>query len=39
LPERWTFIDEVPKTSVGKYDKKRLRSSHADGALEVIELV
>jgi fatty-acyl-CoA synthase len=38
LPERWTFIDEVPKTSVGKYDKKRLRSSHADGALSVIEL-
>ncbi|OZF51666.1 long-chain fatty acid--CoA ligase [Rhodococcus sp. 14-2470-1a] len=38
LPERWTFIDEVPKTSVGKYDKKRLRSSHADGALNVIEL-
>ena len=39
LPERWTFIDEVPKTSVGKYDKKRLRSSHADGGLNVIELV
>jgi fatty-acyl-CoA synthase len=39
LPERWTFIDEVPKTSVGKYDKKRLRSSHADGRLDVIELV
>ena len=38
LPERWTFIDEVPKTSVGKYDKKRLRGSHAEGALTVIEL-
>jgi len=23
LPERWTFIAEVPKTSVGKFDKKR----------------
>src|SRR5690606_18932882 len=22
LPEYWTFIDEVPKTSVGKFDKK-----------------
>ena len=22
LPERWAFIDEVPKTSVGKFDKK-----------------
>ncbi len=25
LPERWTFIAEVPKTSVGKFDKKVLR--------------
>ena len=22
LPERWAFIEEVPKTSVGKFDKK-----------------
>jgi fatty-acyl-CoA synthase len=35
LPENWTFIDEVPKTSVGKFDKKRLRGQHADGELEV----
>jgi fatty-acyl-CoA synthase len=38
LPERWTFIDEVPKTSVGKFDKKVLRSRHADGELVVVEL-
>ncbi|MEX1006915.1 MAG: long-chain fatty acid--CoA ligase [Acidimicrobiia bacterium] len=38
LPERWTFIDEVPKTSVGKFDKKVLRSRHADGVLVVEEL-
>jgi fatty-acyl-CoA synthase len=38
LPERWCFISEVPKTSVGKFDKKRLRSLHADGELVVIEL-
>ena len=38
LPERWTFIDEVPKTSVGKFDKKVLRARHADGELEVEEL-
>jgi fatty-acyl-CoA synthase len=38
LPERWTFIDEVPKTSVGKFDKKVLRSRHADGALAVEEI-
>ncbi|MFL6089340.1 MAG: long-chain fatty acid--CoA ligase [Aeromicrobium sp.] len=38
LPERWAFIDEVPKTSVGKFDKKVLRAQYADGALEVVEL-
>ncbi|WP_163566968.1 long-chain fatty acid--CoA ligase [Fodinicola feengrottensis] len=38
LPERWTFIDEVPKTSVGKFDKKRIRARYADGELEVITL-
>lgn len=37
LPERWTFIDEVPKTSVGKFDKKRIRSQYADGGYDVIE--
>lgn len=35
LPERWTFIDEVPKTSVGKFDKKAVRQRYADGALDV----
>ena len=35
LPERWTFIDEVPKTSVGKFDKKVLRAQYADGLLDV----
>ena len=38
LPERWTFIAEVPKTSVGKFDKKVLRAQYADGALLVEEL-
>ena len=33
LPERWTFIEEVPKTSVGKFDKKVLRARYADGGL------
>ncbi len=37
LPERWSFIDALPKTSVGKFDKKRLRSSYAEGTLEVVE--
>jgi fatty-acyl-CoA synthase len=37
LPERWTFVDAVPRTSVGKYDKKTIRARHADGAYEVVE--
>jgi fatty-acyl-CoA synthase len=35
VPERWSFIDEVPKTSVGKFDKKVLRARNAEGALTV----
>jgi fatty-acyl-CoA synthase len=35
VPERWTIVDEVPKTSVGKFDKKVLRKQYADGALDV----
>ncbi len=38
LPERWVFVEEVPKTSVGKFDKKGLRSSYAEGAFEVVEV-
>jgi fatty-acyl-CoA synthase len=38
LPERWSFIDEVPKTSVGKFDKKVLRKAYADGDLSVQQL-
>ncbi|MBV9513884.1 MAG: long-chain fatty acid--CoA ligase [Mycobacteriaceae bacterium] len=37
LPERWTFLDEVPKTSVGKFDKKVIRARYADEAYEVVE--
>jgi fatty-acyl-CoA synthase len=35
LPERWAFIEAVPKTSVGKFDKKVIRTQYADGALSV----
>jgi fatty-acyl-CoA synthase len=35
LPDQWTFIDEVPKTSVGKFDKKVMRAAFADGQYEV----
>ena len=37
LPERWAFADEVPRTSVGKYDKKTIRSRYTDGDYEVFE--
>ena len=37
LPERWTFIEEVPKTSVGKFDKKLIRSRYADGVYQIVE--
>jgi fatty-acyl-CoA synthase len=37
LPERWAFADEIPRTSVGKYDKKAIRSRHADNAYQVTE--
>jgi fatty-acyl-CoA synthase len=37
VPERWSFIAEVPKTSVGKFDKKVLRARREKGELEVVE--
>ncbi len=36
IPERWAFVAEVPKTSVGKFDKKALRAMHADQQLEEV---
>lgn len=38
LPERWAVIDAVPRTSVGKFDKKAVRSRYAEGGLAVQEL-
>ncbi|MER5732609.1 long-chain fatty acid--CoA ligase [Streptomyces sp. NPDC002138] len=38
LPERWTVIESVPKTSVGKFDKKVIRRQYADGELDVTKL-
>lgn len=35
VPERWVRVSSVPKTSVGKFDKKVLRRLYAEGALEV----
>jgi acyl-CoA synthetase (AMP-forming)/AMP-acid ligase II len=36
LPDAFAFIDEVPKTSVGKFDKKVLRARLAGGDLEIV---
>jgi fatty-acyl-CoA synthase len=38
LPERWTFVEQVPRTSVGKYDKKTIRTRHANGEYDVVEI-
>jgi fatty-acyl-CoA synthase len=38
LPERWAFMDELPKTSVGKQDKKVIRQLYLDGKLDVREV-
>ncbi|GAA2429538.1 long-chain fatty acid--CoA ligase [Streptomyces macrosporus] len=38
VPERWTLIPAVPKTSVGKFDKKVLRAQYAKGELDVTKL-
>ena len=33
IPDRFVFVGELPKTSVGKFDKKVLRSRYAEGSL------
>lgn len=37
-PERYAFVEEIPKTSVGKFDKKVLRHDHEGGDLEIVRL-
>jgi len=36
IPDDYAFIDEVPKTSVGKFDKKVLRRRLEDGELDAV---
>jgi len=38
LPDDFAFLDALPKTSVGKFDKKVLRARHEKGELEVESL-
>ena len=37
-PERWAYIDEVPKTSVGKFSKRMMREAYAQGEYKVIQV-
>jgi len=36
LPERFSFVEEIPKTSVGKFDKKVLRQRYQEGKLTIV---
>jgi fatty-acyl-CoA synthase len=38
LPERWCFVAEVPKTSVGKFSKRQMRDAYQRGDYEIIEV-
>ncbi|WP_082844400.1 long-chain fatty acid--CoA ligase [Nocardia salmonicida] len=33
VPEAWIFVEEIPKTSVGKFDKKQIRAMYEIGSL------
>lgn len=35
LPDSWAFIEQVPRTSVGKFDKKVIRRWYADDEISV----
>jgi len=35
VPEYWAVVDDIPKTSVGKMDKKRLREAVAAGKVAI----
>jgi fatty-acyl-CoA synthase len=37
-PENWAFLSDVPKTTVGKYDKKVLRARFRAGELSMQRL-
>lgn len=38
VPENWTFVDSIFKTSVDKFDKKDLRKAYRSGSFDVITL-
>ena len=38
LPSKWAFIEQIPKTSVGKFDKKVLRARYGESGMAVVDL-
>lgn len=34
-PDRWAFVSDIPRTTVGKYDKIEIRARHAAGEYEI----
>ena len=38
VPEYWCFVAEVPKTSVGKFSKRRMREAYQRGDYQVVEV-
>jgi fatty-acyl-CoA synthase len=37
IPERWTFVEQIPRTSVGKFSKLQMREAYQRGDYEIIE--
>lgn len=37
-PDRWAFVDHIPRTTVGKYDKIEIRARHAAGEYEITRI-
>ena len=35
VPEHWAFVQAIPRTGTGKWDKKAIRRLYADGAIAV----
>jgi len=36
IPERWAFVAELPRTGVGKVDKRRVRASYDDAQYQLV---
>ncbi|HEY5497852.1 MAG TPA: hypothetical protein VIK19_05920, partial [Syntrophales bacterium] len=35
IPDEFVLLDQIPKTSVGKFNKKELREMVADGRIKI----